>query len=102
MTPNKKQIAVFEDMNEKIFGLFPENMRGFLQKQRFFTSKIDEIEEFIYPFMKEDGTIDGKMLNDVVQYSASSSMFKYVTFPDADFVLSEMIDSIINIFNIVL
>lgn len=59
---------------------------------------IHKFENTLTPIMKKDGKLDGKMLKKVIQVSKYRDILEYVSIPDDDFLLSEIIFTVLRNF----
>lgn len=59
---------------------------------------IQKFENTLIPVMKKDGKIDGKTLKKIIQVTKYRDILDYVFLPDDDFLLSEIIFTILEKF----
>lgn len=59
---------------------------------------IQKFESTLIPVMKKDGKLDGKMLKKIIQVTKYRDILDYINIPDDDFLLSEMIFTILRSF----
>lgn len=59
---------------------------------------IKKFENKMIPIMKKDGRIDGKILRKIIQFSKFSELTEFLNLPDEDFLLSDLICSIVSSF----
>lgn len=59
---------------------------------------INKFENLLTPIMKKDGKLDGKMLKKLMQMSKYREMLDYIHVPDDDFLLSDIICTLMSKF----
>lgn len=59
---------------------------------------ITKFENIMIPIMKKDGKLDGKMLKKIIQFSKYRDMLDFVSFPEDDFLLSDIIYTVLRNF----
>lgn len=86
----KKELAIFE---QKIIDFIPDKYRNIIIKQRGFIKQVDKFEDFISPFLLENGFIDGVALNDFLS-AKQPTLLNFISFPNEPFRLVELFNEI--------
>ena len=93
---------MFGTKDIKIFGMFNFNPSKYVRQSKdkalekpknWLYTKVDKLEELIYPAMLEDGKIDGTKLNDIFK-SKKPHLYTFVNIPNDIFNLASMADKL--------